>query len=75
MIVTWSTQTLVNESYVEYGLWNETSTLRKDATISKFIDGGGEHRVLYMHRAVLTNLTMDTVYSELSAVYLAWFHY
>ncbi|CAF1414200.1 unnamed protein product [Rotaria sp. Silwood1] len=62
MAVTWSTQTLVNESYVEYSLWNEKLSLRENATISKFIDGSGAHRVLYMYRAILKNLTMNTIY-------------
>ncbi|CAF2803058.1 unnamed protein product [Rotaria sp. Silwood2] len=62
MAVTWSTQTLANESYVEYSLWNEELTLRENATISKFIDGSSAHRVLYMYRAILKNLTMNTVY-------------
>ncbi|CAF4991557.1 unnamed protein product [Rotaria socialis] len=62
MLVTWSTQLLTNETYVEYSLWNGTFSLRENATMSKFIDGSSAHRVLYMYRATLKNLTMDTVY-------------
>lgn len=63
MAVTWSTQLLTNDTYVEYSLWNETLSLTENATMSKFIDGSGAHRVLYMYRAVLKNLNMNTVYS------------
>lgn len=64
MRVTWSTQLLANESYVEYSLWNETLSLRENATMSTFVDGSSGHRVLYMYRATLKNLTMDSVYGK-----------
>ena len=64
MAVTWSTQIYANDSYVEYGLWNEKFSLVQNATVSKFIDGSSAHRVLYMYRAVLKNLVMNTTYSK-----------
>ena len=64
MAVTWSTQILANGSYVEYSLWNGKLNLMENATMSKFIDGSTAHRVLYMYRAVLKNLTMNTTYSK-----------
>jgi hypothetical protein len=69
MAVTWSTQILANGSYVEYSLWNEQFNLTSNATVSKFIDGSSAHRVLYMYRAVLKNLTMNTTYSKHSLIY------
>lgn len=64
MVVTWSTQTLANDSYVEYSVWNDKLSLRENATISEFVDGSSAHRILYMYRAALKNLIMNTVYSE-----------
>ena len=64
MAVTWSTQLLTPESCVEYSLWNGKMNLVQNATMSKFIDGSSAHRVLYMYRATLRNLTMNTTYSE-----------
>ena len=45
MAVTWSTQLLANESYVEYSLSNGKLNLTENATVSKFIDGSSAHRV------------------------------
>lgn len=64
MAVTWSTQTLANGSYVEYSLWNGKMNLMENATVSEFIDGSSAHRVLYMYRAVLKKLKMNTTYSK-----------
>jgi hypothetical protein len=65
MAVTWSTQTFANESYVEFNIWNDKLSSIENATVSKFIDGSSAHRVLYMYRAIIKNLTMNTTYSEL----------
>ncbi|CAF0951051.1 unnamed protein product [Adineta steineri] len=62
MAVTWSTQILANESYVEYSLLNGQLDMIENATMSKFIDGSSAHRVLYMYRATLKNLSMNTSY-------------
>jgi len=64
MAVTWSTQNLANESYVEYNLSDGKLNFTENATISKFIDGSSAHRVLYMYRAVMKNLIMNTTYSK-----------
>ncbi len=65
MAVTWSTQLLANESCVEYSLSNDKLNLIENATMSKFIDSGPAHRVLYMYRAILKNLIMNTTYGKL----------
>jgi hypothetical protein len=64
MAITWSTQLLANQSYVEYNIWNEKLIFTEKANVSKFIDGSSAHRVLYMYRAVMKNLTMNTTYSK-----------
>jgi hypothetical protein len=64
MAVTWSTQLLANNSYVEFNIWNEHLNRMENATVSKFIDGSSAHRVLYMYRAIMKNLTMNTTYSK-----------
>jgi len=69
MAVTWSTQLLANDSYVEYSLSNDTWNLMENATMSKFIDGSSAHRVLYMYRAVLKKLTMNTTYGKRSYLF------
>jgi hypothetical protein len=69
MAVTWSTQLLANGSYVEYSLSKDTWNLMENATMSKFIDGSSAHRVLYMYRAVLKKLTMNTTYGKRSYLF------
>jgi type III secretory pathway component EscR len=64
MMVTWNTQLLANGSLVEYSLSNGKMNLTAKAVISKFIEGSSAHRVQYIYRAVLKNLTMNMTYSE-----------
>jgi hypothetical protein len=64
MAVTWSTQLLANDSCVEYSVFDGKLNLIENATVSKFIDGSTAHRVLYMYRATLKNLIMNTTYSK-----------
>jgi hypothetical protein len=70
MAVTWSTQLQANESCVEYSLPDGKLNLIENATVSKFIDGSAAHRVLYMYRATLKNLIMNTTYSKLKRLML-----
>ena len=62
MMVTWVTLTLTNYSIVEYNKGGFPLTLRATGTVTKFTDGGSQHRVLYMHRVKLTGLAYDQVY-------------
>jgi hypothetical protein len=64
MAVTWSTQLLAHGSCVEYSLSNGKVNLTQNATVSKFTDGGSAHRVFYIYRATLKNLTMNSTYSK-----------
>lgn len=68
MAVQWSTQLLANESAVEYSLAGGKLELMVNAMVSKFIDAGPAHRVVYMYRATLKNLTMNTTYSKLKSL-------
>jgi hypothetical protein len=74
MTVTWSTQLLATKSYVEFNIRNEHSSLTENATVSKFIDGSSAHRVLYMYRATMKNLTMNTTYGTSKFLYLILFY-
>lgn len=62
VMVTWVTLTLTNYSIVEYNKGGFPLTLRATGAVTKFTDGGSQHRVLYMHRVKLTGLAYDQVY-------------
>ncbi|XP_073248091.1 acid phosphatase type 7-like [Porites lutea] len=62
MMVTWVTLTLTNYSIVEYNKGGFPLTLHATGAVTKFTDGGSQHRVLYMHRVKLTGLAYDQVY-------------
>ena len=60
IVATWTTfnETL---SIVEYGY---DAIHRSLGTCVKFTDGGSEHRVQYIHRATINNLTPGQKYSK-----------
>lgn len=64
MMVTWVTLTSTNFSIVEYNKGGFPLTMQANGSITKFTDGGSEHRVLYMHRVKLTGLAPDQVYGR-----------
>ena len=72
MIVTWSTQLLANNSYVEYGISQGQVFFTANATTSTFVDGGAGHRVLYMYRALMNNLVMNQTYGESLKIFLCF---
>ncbi|BFZ07359.1 hypothetical protein BsWGS_10399 [Bradybaena similaris] len=61
MIVTWST---FNDtaSAVLYGLSSNNFTMLQQGSSYKFIDGGSEQRVQFIHTVELTGLTSNTTY-------------
>lgn len=62
-MVTWVTLTsAVKSSFVEYGVSSYDLVAVGEQT--DFVDGGREHRQLFMHRVVLTNLRPDTRYGK-----------
>jgi len=62
MMVTWVTLAFTNYSMVEYNKAGFPPTLRVSGGVTKFTDGGSEHRVLYIHRVKLTGLVHDQMY-------------
>jgi len=62
MMVTWVTLAFTNYSIVEYNKAGFPLTLRVPGGVTKFTDGGSEHRVLYIHRVKLTGLVPDQMY-------------
>lgn len=49
---------------VEYNKAGFPLTLRASGDITKFTDGGSEHRVLYIHRVKITGLVPDQMYGK-----------
>ena len=70
MMVTWVTMDDTFESVVVYG----TSRLDRKSygTRHKYVDGGSEHRVLYIHRVRLENLTDTQTYLYHCGSELGW---
>ena len=66
MMVTWVTLAYTNYSIVEYNKAGFPLTLRASGGITKFTDGGSEHRVLYIHRVKLTGLVPGQRYGMYS---------
>ena len=64
MVITWVTFASDVDSIVEYGLKDEALSMTAVGNATKFIDGGSEHRVFYMHRVKLTNLKPATTYGK-----------
>jgi len=62
MMVTWVTLANTNYSIVQYNKVGFPLTLQASGDITKFTDGGSEHRVLYIHRVKLTGLVPNQTY-------------
>lgn len=62
MIITWVTTAENISSVVEYGLADEALDLTISGYATKFVDGGTEKRVMYIHRVKLTDLKPATSY-------------
>lgn len=60
MMITWLTIDPTNQSVVEYGEFKLDKV--KFGNQTKFIDGGSEKRVMFIHRVLLTDLTPNTTY-------------
>ncbi|XP_076359677.1 acid phosphatase type 7 [Tachypleus tridentatus] len=60
MVVTWVTMDPTSSSIVEYGEYSLNKSTKGSST--KFVDGGSEKRVLYVHRVVVRNLSPGTLY-------------
>lgn len=65
MMITWVTTAANISSIVEYGLAEQALKFRAlGSTATKFVDGGSEKRVLYIHRVKLTGLIPATYYGR-----------
>ena len=62
MVVTWVTLKNVSDPFVFYGL-NDLQ-LNARAITNKFTDGGPEKRSIYVHRAIMSNLSSGKKYSK-----------
>lgn len=60
MMITWVTFDPTNTSTVEFGF--PKLNRRVSGNFTKFVDGGANKRVLYIHRVLLTQLMPDTEY-------------
>ena len=66
MMVTWVTLAYTNYTIVEYNKAGFPLTLQASGGVTKFTDGGSEHRVLYIHRVKLTGLVPGQRYGMYS---------
>lgn len=66
MVVSWVTMNdTLTPSYVEYGP-DSLSMVAKSSGPLKFVDGGPEKRVIYIHRVTMTHLKPGIKYCELT---------
>ena len=64
MMITWVTfKPRVNHT-VQYNVHGKPLSLNATGTMTKFTDGGREHRVLFIHKTKLTGLTPDQAYGR-----------
>jgi len=63
MIVTWLTVNKTKTPVVEYGI-DSTLSQSSEGTSTLFIDGGDEKRSMYIHRALMKDLTPGKKYCE-----------
>ena len=56
---------MIGGSYAEYGTDPRNLDRISYARETKFVDGGSEHAVQYVHRAVMSALSPATVYCKL----------
>ena len=66
MVVMWTTFDPTNESTVQYGEHGADLTNTANGSMVKFVDGGSERTVRYMHTVKLTGLKPATKYGKLS---------
>ena len=68
MVVTWVTMQSTIVSIVEYGIDDLNKTAKGYEDV--FVDGGGEKRMMYIHRVTVTGLRPGQKYSEYNCVEL-----
>ncbi|KAK2173036.1 hypothetical protein NP493_909g00016 [Ridgeia piscesae] len=70
MVATWVTDSSTKVSIVEFGLNNLTQVAK--GIEEKFVDGGSQKRVLYMHRVKMTGLKPGSQYKYHVGSSLGW---
>ena len=65
MVVMWTTFDPTNESTVQYGEHGTDLTNTANGKMVKFVDGGSEKSVRYMHTVILTGLKPAAKYGKL----------
>ena len=65
MMVMWTTFDPTNESTVQYGEHGADLSNTANGNMTKFVDGGKEHTVRYMHIGKLTGLKPASKYGKL----------
>ena len=63
MVATWVTLNSTDFSIVEFGIYD--LNLVAKGTEDRFVDGGSQKRVMYMHRVKITGLKPGNRYSKL----------
>ena len=71
MVVMWTTFDPTNESTVQYGEHGAALTNTANGKMVKFVDGGSEQSVRYMHTVKLTSLKPAAKYGKL-LLYIAY---
>ena len=64
MVVMWTTFTFTNTSMVQYSEHGGNMTSNVTGKAVKFVDGGKNHTVRYMHTVTLTSLKTSTKYGK-----------
>ena len=72
-MVTWVTLASTDYSIVQYNKAGSPLTLQASGEITKFTDGGSEHRVLYIHRVKLTGLAPDQMYGRYTLIRVIYY--
>ena len=73
MVVTWTTYNSNDDSFVIYDKYVDDSdgfnffhfNQIQQGYVTKFVDGGNERRIHFIHRVILTNLSPFTLYCKI----------
>ena len=69
MMITWVTFKPTLNHTVKYNVYGEPRSLNATGTMTKFTDGGWEHRVLLIHKTKLTGLKPNQAYGRSTSVF------
>ena len=73
-MITWVTFKPTVNHTVKYNIYGEPLSLNASGTMTKFTDGGWEHRVLFIHKTKLTGLTPNQAYGRSNSSMLCKSH-